>query len=494
MQHPDPGAGQAVGSGSRRALAGCPGSPGPRTRFGPAKETDIEAQRPQVSAREGAGESASERTQESVLEGVQESVQESAREASRLSRDDLEAVLAVTRALATPFDLPSLLAEVTAAAQRVLRVERASVWLLDEATDELVAEVSSDIRQLRVPRDRGLVGACASQRALVNVPDCYADARFDPAADRRSGFRSRCCLALPLVDHRGRLIGVMQLMNRQGGSFDADAEALGLALAAQCAVALSRVSMVAALVEAQKVQQELALARLMQQATLPASMPQLPGYEMHGLCEPASQTGGDTYDLALLDQGLLVMLGDATGHGVAPALSVTQMHAMLRMAFALGADLETAFRRVNDRMAEILPDGRFVTTFIGLLDPSLHRLRFLSGGQGPILHYRATRGACDVHRATSFPLGAARLGTLRPAVELVFEPGDWLALLSDGIYEAADPGGAQFGRVRVEELLHAGAGLTPAAWAGQLMQAVRAHTGAAPPDDDITAVLIRRST
>jgi phosphoserine phosphatase len=70
--------------------------------------------------------------------------------------------------------------------------------------------------------------------------------------------------------------------------------------------------------------------------------------------------------------------------GIAPALSVTQMHAMLRMAFRLGADLETAFLQVNNQLAATLADDRFITAFIGLLDPATHRMRFHSGGQAPI--------------------------------------------------------------------------------------------------------------
>jgi serine phosphatase RsbU (regulator of sigma subunit) len=96
---------------------------------------------------------------------------------------------------------------------------------------------------------------------------------------------------------------------------------------------------------------------------------------MHCTFLPASINGGDTYDLAQIDQGLLIVLGDASGHGIAPALSVTQMHAMLRMALRLGANLETAFRQVNDPLAATQADGRFVTAFIGQLDTRTHRLR-----------------------------------------------------------------------------------------------------------------------
>ncbi len=412
--------------------------------------------------------------------------------ASRLSRADLESILAVTRALAAPFDLRSLLTEVAAAARTVLHAERASVWLLDAPAQELFVEVASDLSQIRVPLGRGFVGMCAQGREPINVPDCYADPRFNAEVDRRSGFHTRCSLTLPLIDHRGELIGVMQVLNRADGAFDADDEALGSALAAQCAVAISRVRMTAELIEGELLRQEVALASKVQLSTLPATLPVLPGYAMHAVFKPAAQTGGDTYDLALVEQGLLVVLADATGHGLAPALSVIQMQAMLRMAFKLGASLETAFRQVNDQLARTLPDSRFVTGFIGLLDPATHRLRFLSGGQGPILQFHAATGHCSAYRATSFPMGAMPIVKLKPAVELDFAPGDWLVLLSDGIYEYEDAAGEQFGRERVEQLLREHAAQPPVAVAAALMAAVQAFALEAPQDDDITVVLLKR--
>ena len=410
-----------------------------------------------------------------------------------LSRDDMAAILAVTRALAAPFDLGTMLAEVTAAACRVLRAERSSVWLHDANNDEMVLEVASDIRQVRVPVGSGLVGACARERRLVNVPDCYADPRFDASVDRRSGFRTRCSLTLPLVDHEGGFVGVMQVLNKAQGVFDAADETLAQALAAQCAVALARVQLTAALLESEKMRQELELARVVQMSTLPAQLPVLPGYDMHATFLPASQTGGDTYDLALTAQGLLVVLGDATGHGIAPALSVTQMHAMLRMALRLGADLETAFRQVNDQLAATLPAGHFVTAFIGLLDAAAHRLRFLSGGQAPILHFCAAEAACVAYKATSFPMGAMPLAKLRPAIEISLAPDDVLVLLTDGIYEYEDATGAQFGVQRVEQVLREHHRGDSATLARHLLQAVRDFARGAPQDDDVTMVLLKRS-
>ena len=133
-------------------------------------------------------------------------------------------------------------------------------------------------------------------------------------------------LSLPLVGHRDELVGVIQVLNKIGGIFDEVDEALASALAAQCAVALQRTQMTAALIEGEKMRQQLELARVVQMSTLPLAMPDVPGYEVFGIFKPAELTGGDTFDLALIDQGLLVVLADATGHGIAPALYVTQRH------------------------------------------------------------------------------------------------------------------------------------------------------------------------
>ena len=406
----------------------------------------------------------------------------------------MEAILAVTSKLAAPFDLMTMLSEVVSAAKQVLHADRGSVWLYDPAADELVLEIATGIAPVRVPASAGIVGACARDRGIINVPDCYADTRFNRDVDKGSGYRTRCMLALPLIDHKDVLVGVMQVLNKAGGVFDADDEVLAKALAAQCAVALQRVRMTEAVIEGEKMRQELEMARAVQMSTLPAVMPLLAGYDLYGTSRPASQTGGDTFDLALLDQGLLAVLGDATGHGIAPALSVTQMHAMLRMAFRLGADLETAFLQVNNQLAATLADDRFITAFIGLLDPATHRLLFHSGGQAPILHFQAATGTCAHYNPTSFPLAAMPLTALRPAVALDLMPGDILVLLSDGIYEYHDRHNEQFGEERVEALLRTHHGRRMSDLSGILLDAVQAFAQGAAQEDDITIVLVKRET
>jgi len=357
-----------------------------------------------------------------------------------------------------------------------------------------VMEVATGIAPVRMPSGTGLAGACARSRAIINVPDCYADPRFDARVDRATGYRTRCMLTLPLVDHNGVLVGVMQVLNKRDGAFDADDEALAAALAAQCAVALQRVRMTGALIEGEKMRQALEMAREVQMSTLPSAMPTLAGYDIGTAFRPAELTGGDTYDVSRVDGDVVLVLGDATGHGIAPALSVTQMQAMLRLAFAMGADLATAFIHVNNRLADTLADDRFITAFVGILDPVEHRVRFHSGGQGPILHYVAARDTFVRHGPTSFPLGAMPLAALPAPTELALAPGDLLLVLSDGFYEQTDAEETCFGEERVCAIVRDLRTATSATLIDALLRGIDAFAAGAGQQDDMTAVVVRRET
>ena len=410
-----------------------------------------------------------------------------------LTARDLEPILAVAAKLATPFDLGTMLREVVNAAKQVLGAERGSVWLYDPETDELVLEIATGIDPVRVASGTGLVGSCARHRNIINVPDCYSDPRFDPETDRRSGYRTRCMLTLPLVGHDATLVGVMQVLNKADGTFGKEDEALATVLAAQCAIALQRVRMTEAVIEGEKLRQQLEMARVVQMSSLPRTMPEVEGYDVYGTFKPADLTGGDTFDLSRVGEDLVVVLADATGHGIAPALSVTQMQAMLRMALRLGASLEEAYTQVNDQLAEILPGDRFITAFIGILDPATHRLRFHSGGQGPILHFHAAANESTHHKPTSFPLAAMPITRLKPAIVLDLAPGDILAVISDGIFEYRNPQGEEFGEARVRQLLAAHHARPAAEISALLFAAVQDFARKAPQEDDMTVVLVKRN-
>ena len=409
------------------------------------------------------------------------------------SNSDLRKILEVTRKLAAPFDLDTMLTEVVNASREILDAERGTVFLYDETTEELVVRVGTDLQQIRIPADKGIVGESAQTRKLINVPDCYADKRFNRAIDKQTGYKSRCMLTIPLIGYEESLIGVLQILNKNSGAFDDQDEYIGLALAAQAAVVIHRAKITEAMIESERLDREIAVARDVQIGTLPQEMPVVGGYDFGGAFEPTDQTGGDLYDFVPMgNDKLFLLMGDATGHGIGPALSATQVRAMLRVALRLQSSLDDAFIHINDQLCDDLPDDRFVTGFFGVLDGNNHTVDFHSGGQGPIMHFHADSGEFDWHPATTFPLGYMPQTNLAPPLRVAMQPGDVLGLISDGIYEYENESGEQFGQQRVADIVANGGDLGAQDLVNEILRAVRSHGGLAPQADDITIVLAKR--
>lgn len=410
-----------------------------------------------------------------------------------LSQESLARILQVTQKLARPFDLVNLLTEVIEAGKSVLLADRGAVWLHDPNQRDLVMKAPRFDPAPRVRTGEGLVGKCFKTREIISVTDAYGDPRFQGAIDKATGYRTHNLLNIPLQDSDDNMVGVLQLLNKQSGAFDERDELVARTLAAQCAVAIQRTQLTEALLVKERLDEEVSLAREIQMSTLPTEMPEVPGYDLHGAFQPADHAGGDLFDLVVLDGKLFMLLGDATGHGFGPALSATQMQAMLRVAFRCGANLDEAYRHVNDQMAEDLPDDRFVTAFMGFLNPKTHEVQFHAGGQGPILHFRAATMKSEWHKPTTFPVGILEMDGPESASSLSMEPGDVLAILSDGVYEYANRQGSQFGEDRVATLLKYHHDLPMAELCKQILAAVEEFGNGARQADDISIVVVKRN-
>ncbi len=305
-----------------------------------------------------------------------------------LRAEALLQILEVTRRLAAPFELAEVLAEIGEAARSVLRGERATVWLFEPEQGALVLTGGPPgAPPVRANLSQGVLGLTARSRQVINVPDCKREPLFDPAVDLDVDNDVRCMLSVPLIE-RSQLVGVLQVVDSEQGAFSTEDERVAETLAAQCVVFIQRERMSRSLAQAEKLDREIKLAREIQMSTLPSEMPQLAEYDMAGQFCPADQTGGDTFDLVPLDERrLFLLLGDASGHGIGPALSATQMTGMLRVALRLGADLDAIFAQVNNQLVEDLPEEHFVTAFLGVLDTDTHRVDYHAAGQGPLLHF-----------------------------------------------------------------------------------------------------------
>lgn len=404
----------------------------------------------------------------------------------------LERLLDVTRKMAAVVEIHELLRTVLDAACDVLDCERATIFLYDADTDELYSLVATGEETIRFSADCGIAGSVAHSREMMNVPDAYADPRFNRDVDRNTGFRTRSLLTFPLENLEGELIGVMQALNKRGGPFDAQDEELARTLSAQAGVAIHRQTLLDEQADKQRMQRDLELARTIQQQLFPRENPTPPGYDIAGWNRCADETGGDVYDFVPLPEDrTAVLLADATGHGIGAALVIAQWRAMVRAMLSVNEDVGAVVEQVNALLDQDLSDDRFVTAFIGVLDPRHHRLDYVAPGQGPLLVLTADH--VESRCATGLPLAITRdvpCGTDM----FSFQPGTLVALLTDGFFEAATPDGEFFGEQRVCEYLREHRHEPLDRIIEGLHDEIRHFTHGEPQADDLTAVLVRRAS
>lgn len=428
-----------------------------------------------------------------------------------LEPDAYESILGVARSLASSNDLDQVLATIINALRDLLHADRATVWQYDAAAHQLFATQAHGLASdLRLPADLGIIGEAARGKAIINIPDAYADKRFNQAVDKATGYRTRCMLTVPLVDPAGNLVGVAQVLNKSldhGGVFAAVDETIADHLAVQAAVALKRAALLESEQTKQRLEADLRIARKIQMSAMPeeSDIPTVDGYEIAISFQPADETGGDAFEVVDLtklvpdrtEPGVLVLLADATGHGVGPALSVVQVLAMLRVAARLKAGIDEMALHINEQLCADLPMGRFVTAFVGELCPRTHTLKWTSGGQAPITFLKASGKRPDdeeMKNSNGMPFGIDAPFSPETTEPFVFDPGDVFLLISDGYYERPDADDKLFGDDRLRDAARAAMdkGGSAADVLAAIKKSVAEHAGDVPPPDDQTAIVIRR--
>ena len=243
----------------------------------------------------------------------------------------------------------------------------------------------------------------------------------------------------------------------------------------------------------QSIEQELRLARSIQQAFLPKEVPTLEGWQISPLYKPAREVGGDFYDFHPLSGGRLgLVVGDATGKGVPAALVMSTTCGMLR-AVSQASDSSSPgemLRRVNEALVPSIPDNMFVICFYAILDPKSASLSYANAGHD--LPYLQRRGEAEELRVRGMPLGLMpRMGYEEK--EIVLDSGEAALFYSDGLVEAHDPQGEMFGFPRLRALIaeHAEEERPLGEF---LMEELYSFVGEGwKQEDDITILTLRRS-
>lgn len=247
-----------------------------------------------------------------------------------------------------------------------------------------------------------------------------------------------------------------------------------------------------------RLEHDLDTARSIQRALLPKCDPEIPGFDIAAWNSPADQTGGDYYDWQLLPDGVwLVSVADVCGHGVGPALVTAACRAYVRASVQHHADLGDLTTHVNRLLAADLPEGKFVTMVSALVRPRDGAVTLLSAGHGPIALYRHASGNVEDILPRDLPLAVLPDATFGPAIPFHMQPGDVLALVTDGLVEwtrrAEGARPEQFGLARLRDALRRHASLDAHAMIRAITAEVAAFANPTPQQDDVTIAIIRRS-
>ena len=305
-------------------------------------------------------------------------------------------------------------------------------------------------------------------------------------------------LVVPLVS-QGELIGLLNLGARLSQQeYSADDRKLLNDLATQTAPAVQ----VAQLVrqqqqqaqERERIEQELRVARLIQQTLLPKHVPELEGYQLAAYYQPAREVGGDFYDFLALDEGHLgLVVGDVTDKGVPAALVMATTRTMLRASAQRLDSPGAVLERVNDVIVSDIPPNMFITCLYAILEIETGRLRYANAGHDlPYRRRASAEGAAQELRATGMPLGLLP-GMSYEEKEIVLERGESVLFYSDGLVEAHDPHYEMFGFPRLQGLVgaHRRGG---EALVNFLLSELSRFTGEDwEQEDDITLVTLERS-
>jgi len=249
-------------------------------------------------------------------------------------------------------------------------------------------------------------------------------------------------------------------------------------------------------IERERVEQELRVARRIQQASLPKEVPELEGWEIAPHYQPAREVGGDFYDFFELEDGRVgVVVGDATGKGVPAALVVTATYSMLRaVAQVLGSfSPREVLAQVNEALLARNPQNMFVTCFYAILEPKSGSLKYANAGHDlPYLWHGG--GECEELRARGMPLGLMP-GMSYEEKEITLQRGESVLFYSDGLVEAHDPKGEMFGFPRLRALVAEHGAEEERSLGDLLMKELYSFVGEGwEQEDDITLLTLRRST
>jgi len=411
----------------------------------------------------------------------------------------LSSLIEVSIIVNSTLDLDSVLSLVMEKAQAVMDAEASSVMLINEKTGMLEWEVALGevgeqvMKKIQLRVGEGIAGWVAQSGQPLIVPDVSKDARFYKKSDEATGFKTRSILAVPLKV-KERIIGVAEVINPlHGKAFTEDDLDLFSTFSRQVALAIENARMHRAMLEKQKLDQQLEAARTIQESFMPQTFPEDPQnrFEIFAKSIPATQIGGDFYDFMMFDNDTLgVVVGDVSGKGVPAALYMARLVSDFRVASQRYRDPAQTLHKMNEGLVERGRRGMFVTLQYAQLNAATGAVNFATGGHLPVYWLKKDGEACEfIASGGGAPLGIMPTTQFVPK-SIQLAPEDFLVTFTDGVIEAKNTDFVQYSMQRLKEFL-CRKWSSPKELVEHVVEDVRKFTKGMSQHDDLTVVALK---
>lgn len=372
-----------------------------------------------------------------------------------------------------------------------LGVEQGSIHLFGETdtdpTKTLVRVMAPSQGGLPMRLGIQLTGWMHKHRRPLLINDLATDERFSATDTHDLPIKS--VLTVPL-ELKGRLIGILNLFNKNQGTFTSEDSRLVAIIASQCAQVIENARLYTEEVKLKRLQEDLRNATQIQQMLLPRTPPQIPGVDVAGVSHPARDVGGDYFDYIDLGNNRWgIVVGDVSGKGMPAALLMANLQATVRGCARSSLSVADCVSAVNRLLLGSTDSKTFVTLFYGVFDAAARTLAYCNAGHNPPYRFRAGNEMDTLQ--TGGPIVAAFGWSNYEEETIALGPNERLVIFTDGVTEAANPADEQFGETRLEELLCQESGASAGVTIEHVLDAVLKFQGDAPVADDITLVCLR---
>ncbi|NWG15419.1 MAG: SpoIIE family protein phosphatase [Chloroflexi bacterium] len=410
-----------------------------------------------------------------------------------LSPEHLKTLYHITRTMNSSLEFDAALNNVINAVMQATRAERGVLMGVDEATGGLRLLVARGVTGEKLAEEDAysttIVNEVVASRQPLLTNNAMFDTRINPGQSIiMRGLRAILCAPMLVQD---RLVGVVYVdTSMRTGSFTENDRDLLNAVAGQAGIALENARLYSVAVEKGRLEQELKLAREIQQGLLPRRMPEAQGYQVCASWRSAREMAGDFYDTFMLDEKTFgVVVADVSDKGAPSAMFMAVARSMIRSYAFAGFPPRETLSHTNDLILDDAESGMFVTVFYSVFGDGGRSVHINAGHNPPALYRAAAR------QVQFMPLGGRAIGwfpdnPLRD-VELQLEPGDVMALYTDGLTDAENPAGENFGESRLAEALIEAAGRSADDILSHILNCVETFGEGVMPFDDLTLVVVK---